>query len=251
MKGSMEMKVRILHEPTASEPFVVLDKPRGLPSAPLAEGDDCALTQALKLFPQIGGVTGRKPVEKGLVHRIDTDTCGLVLVAASQEFYDLMVEEQANDRFVKQYSATCRYEKNLLTNDSYSPHGEDARKFLMCLENSTANECLSVVLSSRFRFFGPSGREVRPVTELSGMAAKKKAGNRIYTTEIHAEKIKGRLFSARCRITQGFRHQVRCHLSWVSLPVFNDALYDPEFDGTSAFDFTACSLEFLGFRFCL
>lgn len=251
MKGNAEMEIRILHEPGKSEPFVVLEKPRGLPSAPLSENDDCALFQAMKLFPQVEGVSGRKNIERGLIHRIDTDTRGLVLVAASQDFYDLMIEEQANDRFVKHYSATCRLDPSLLTNDSYSPHGDEVRKFLKCLENSTTNECSSVSVSSRFRFFGLSGREVRPVTELSGMAAKKKAGNKIYTTEITAGKMDGGLYSASCRITQGFKHQVRCHLSWVSLPVLNDALYDPAFDGKSSFDFTACTLEFLGYRFSL
>ncbi len=251
MTGNVEMKIRILHEPSTSEPFVILEKPSGLPSAPLSENDDCALFQAMKLFPQIDGVSGRKPIERGLVHRIDTDTRGLVLVAASQDFYELMIEEQACDRFVKHYSATCRLDSSLLTNDSYPPHCDDVRKFFKCLENSTANECSSVSVSSRFRFFGLSGREVRPVTELSGMAAQKKAGNKIYTTEIIARNMDGGLYSASCRITRGFKHQVRCHLSWVSLPVLNDALYDPAFDGKSTFDFTACTLEFLGYRFSL
>jgi 23S rRNA-/tRNA-specific pseudouridylate synthase len=28
-----------------------------------------------------------------------------------------------------------------------------------------------------------------------------------------------------CRITEGFRHQVRCHLAWVGLPVVGDETY--------------------------
>ncbi len=43
--------IEILHEPTASEPFVVLSKPSGLASAPLAVGDASALTECARLSP--------------------------------------------------------------------------------------------------------------------------------------------------------------------------------------------------------
>ena len=44
-------KIKVIHFPTEREPFAILDKPRGLPSAPLKEGDPSALTWALETSP--------------------------------------------------------------------------------------------------------------------------------------------------------------------------------------------------------
>lgn len=94
-------KIRIVHLPSYEEPFVILDKPRGLPSAPLFEGDISALTFAIGKFPEISKVKGRKEIEYGLVHRIDTETKGLLLICTEQSFYDKVMSEQTNGRFFK------------------------------------------------------------------------------------------------------------------------------------------------------
>ena len=46
-----EKQIQIVIEPSKENPFVVIKKPRGLPSAPLFEGDKCAFSQAAKLYP--------------------------------------------------------------------------------------------------------------------------------------------------------------------------------------------------------
>ena len=59
------MKITVIHQPTKTEPYVILNKPAGLPAAPLNEGDDCALNQAIEIFPQIKTVKGKKEIEYG------------------------------------------------------------------------------------------------------------------------------------------------------------------------------------------
>lgn len=57
-----------------------------------------------------------------------------------------------------------------------------------------------------------------------------------------------------CKITQGYRHQVRAHLAWLGLPVKGDALYNADFRlarerGAEDMEmrFEAVSLEFPDF----
>lgn len=216
------MTIRIIHQPSEAEPFVVIDKPRGLPSAPLKDGEDCALSQAISLYPQITNVKGKKEIEYGLVHRIDTETRGIILIAVSQEFYDYIQNEQTEGRFLKYYRAEVEHLQNNVL--------EGFPSFDQKLNNIT----------SSFRAFGPKGREVRPVTENSGKAAGKKSGTRIYTTHIE---LNGN--TAFCTINNGYRHQVRCHLCWAGYPVKGDRIYNPQSRGTgSEMMFEACGIEF-------
>ena len=45
-------KIKIIFEPDKNKPFLVIYKPKNLPSAPLNENDkDNALSQAIQIFP--------------------------------------------------------------------------------------------------------------------------------------------------------------------------------------------------------
>ena len=102
-------KMIVLHEPSDSSPFLVVFKPAGIPSAPLFEGDESILTESIKLFPEISLVHGKKEVEHGLIHRIDTETSGLVLIASSQKSFDSLIQSQKDGKFEKWYRAKVDY----------------------------------------------------------------------------------------------------------------------------------------------
>jgi 23S rRNA pseudouridine1911/1915/1917 synthase len=215
------------------EPFVVLNKPAGMPSGPAgicaancaAFCDSsrpcdvpCALGWAMERYPAIRCITpapGRR--DYGLVHRLDTATSGLLLIALTQAAYDSLLAEQRAGRFVKEYRALVAPVAAVpAADEGYPPcpvHWE------RCTDGQTCT------LESRFRPWGARGGAVRPVTEESGPAAQKKATARTYRTEIRLSVPKGGTPDATCRITEGFRHQVRCHLAWLGLPVAGDTLY--------------------------
>ncbi len=207
----------ILTEPSNDSPFLVVFKPAGLPSAPLFEGDESILTEAIRLYPEILMVHGKKEVEHGLIHRIDTETAGLVLIATSQEAYDNLIQSQQCGKFEKWYRAEVEHIPDCAGILAGFPPAPANFHFM-----SESEENLFIVESS-FRAFGQKGREVRPVTEGSGRAALKKGGAAIYKTEIslEAENL------AICHITTGYRHQVRCHLAWCGFPVKGDKIYNP------------------------
>ena len=229
----MTDKITVIHKPDSQKPFVIIDKPAGLPSAPLHEEDkENAFSQAAELFPQLLEVSGRKSVEHGLLHRLDTATSGLMIIAAAQECYDFLQQEQREGRIIKTYLAECK---------------------LLCRAGVEQDLVFAagqhITLTSYFRPYGPGRKEVRPVpldakkTELSKVEKKV-----IYTTEIFIKSINKSEKTAlvECRIVNGYRHQVRSHLAWAGLPVINDPLYNPDTNkkSTEQMHFCASKLEF-------
>lgn len=214
-------KIKIISEPTDEKPFVIIYKPQGLPSAPLKEDEDSALTQAIELFPEIKSVSGRKKIEYGLLHRIDTQTEGLLLIAASQFFYDNLLSQQMEGKFIKTYLAGCvstfkKYENEKI---GYPPAEEKLHEEL--------TDGKTVTICSFFRNYGEGLKSVRPVTEKSGKAALKKLGNqKEYTTRIKLLSRKESLYNFECTIAFGYRHQVRCHLAWLDFPIIGDKTYN-------------------------
>ena len=224
--------IEIIHSPTKSEPFIVAVKPRALPTAPLKNGEDCALFRISRDFPSVLFVRGKKEIEGGLCHRLDTQTEGLFLCALEQDFFDKIQIEQSEGRFFKTYRA--RVEKNPQNATNLGGFPPFLNDFCEC-----------AILESRFRPFGKNGKVVRPVTALSGKASEKKAGKSLYRTNVKIKNDK-----AVCKISAGYRHQVRCHLAWSGFPIFGDALYNFNFfEKNEEMDFTACALDFLGFHF--
>ncbi|HKO49283.1 MAG TPA: pseudouridine synthase, partial [Polyangiaceae bacterium] len=70
--------------------FVVVNKPAGMPTAPLATRERGTLCGALLArYPEMQSV-GYRAREPGIVHRLDTQTSGLVLAARSAEAFTRM-----------------------------------------------------------------------------------------------------------------------------------------------------------------
>ncbi len=219
------MNIKVIKAPDSDKPFAIIDKPSGLPSAPLTLDDtNNAFYQAAKLFPELLDVKGKKEIEHGLLHRLDTATSGLMIIAANQECYNFLQNEQQAGKIIKYYRAQC----NVLTSIT------------------NKNE---IEIESYFRPFGPGRKEVRPVTEDSGKAALQKLGKKVlYKTcvKILSYDKEKKIAEVECKILNGYRHQVRCHLAWIGLPVVNDKIYNPLIKNESAepMKFCACKLEF-------
>lgn len=219
----------IIHPPSEKSPFLVVAKPAGVPAAPLFEGDESVLTEAARLFPEIALVRGRKDVERGLVHRIDTETSGLVLIASTQQSYDALTCAQRAGEFEKWYRAEI---------ERIPDCAERLGGFPAAPEEIGGD----FAVRSAFRAFGRGGREVRPVTDGAGRAARRKGGRVVYETDISL----GTGGVALCHLTAGFRHQVRCHLAWCGIPVAGDTIYNP--DARADSERPAHSMRFTAFR---
>ncbi len=229
-------KITIIRPPTPDFPFAALCKPSGLPSAPLQKCDsENAIAQAAALLPELLRVHGRNPLECGLLHRLDTDTHGLLLAAATQDAYRFLLEAQQEGRFIKTYRAHCRIvPDNAARLGGFPPPEANA-----LLETGSAE------IRSYFRSYGTGGKAVRPVTEQSGRAAVKKcAMNKTYATSVSLLHRTADTAIAECTLTQGYRHQVRCHLAWHNLPITGDPRYNAAPPDTAPMQFTAIALTF-------
>lgn len=235
---NQDLNIEIISDSSDENPFLVIYKPRGLPSAPLFEGDDSALTQAVQIHPEIKEILGRKKIEYGLIHRIDTETEGLVLIATNQESYDSILSSQDSNQFEKYYHAICEinFQEDLNLINGFAPRENNLQDILF--------EKNILTLKSKLRYFSKNRSEVRPVTEKSNLAAKKKCIDKIFETKIEILNI-DRIHSTveiKANIKKGFKHQVRCHLAWQGLPILGDKIYNsnPQCD----FMFKAYSIKF-------
>jgi len=227
------MPIKIIYD---CENFLVIDKSAGICSAPLNENEtDNALFFAIQKYPEIKKIDSKKKIEYGLIHRIDTATRGLLLIAKNQSSYNNLIKLQNENKIEKEYTAFCSKQNP----DSTFPVFEK-KIYQNLIEGKT------VSVKSYFRSFSKKGSQVRPVSlikENNIESALKKSGKKVYETIIQLEK-NNSSYMANCRITNGFRHQVRCHLAWCGFPVQGDILYERDLTNISPMKFEATGLSF-------
>ncbi|MGL4986714.1 MAG: pseudouridine synthase [Treponemataceae bacterium] len=212
--------------------FVVIEKPHGLPTLPLHNpAEDTALAQAIELFPEIKKIEGRNQ-DYGLLHRLDSATHGLILIALCQKAYDFFLLQQENQGIKKIYKTICN--KSDFQLDGFPKITNDEREKKAPFE-----------IQSFFRPFGVGQKSVRPVFEGFENKNKKKITKKLYRTQV-AQKIilPKNLFSFTCVIRNGFRHQIRSHLAWIGYPIVGDELYNP-IQSNQSLQLHATALDFL------
>jgi len=85
--------------------LVVVDKPAGQPSAPLAPGERGSVAGALLgRYPEMRDV-GYRAREPGLLHRLDTRTSGLLLAARTPLCFDVLRAALSAEQLHKRYLA--------------------------------------------------------------------------------------------------------------------------------------------------
>lgn len=235
MNIKMTNKIEFLNTPSKENPFLVISKPSGLPTAPLSAQDtNNALYLAAQTFQEIFSVNGKKEIEYGLIHRIDTVTEGLILIATTQDAYENFINQQKNNNFTKFYTAICQKNQNKKEGFPDFPQQNIFNQ----------NE---FKIQSYFRYFGQGRKEVRPVPieSLNKTQQKKVEGTSIYTTNVKIISEQNDTVKVECNITKGFKHQVRCHLTWANLPIKNDPVYNQNAEKSEQIKFYASKLQFL------
>ncbi len=107
----------------ADEHLVVVDKPAGISVHPGAgEKTGTLANQLLSL-----GATGGPPERPGIVHRLDRDTSGLLVVARSEEAYERLQEAIRKREIERRYSALVRGTPQSRTGRIDAPIGRDRR----------------------------------------------------------------------------------------------------------------------------
>lgn len=174
-----EIQVPVVFE---DEFLLVVDKPAGLVVHPGAGNPDGTLVNAL-LSRGISG--GDDPQRPGIVHRLDRDTSGLMVVAKGDPAYSNLVEMMAARRVGRGYRTIARGAGLPETGTIDSPVGRDP-------DNPTLMA---------------AGVGKRAITHF----------------EVLAEADAHTMLSV--RLETGRTHQIRVHLSAIGHPVYADPLY--------------------------
>ncbi|MEK7568363.1 MAG: RluA family pseudouridine synthase [Patescibacteria group bacterium] len=79
---------KIIYE---SKNFIVVDKPAGLLVHPTAVSRELTLVDwVLKKYPEIKSVGDNPEIRPGIVHRLDKDTSGVILIARNQNYFEYL-----------------------------------------------------------------------------------------------------------------------------------------------------------------
>ena len=174
-----EIAVPVVFEDTD---LLVVDKPAGLVVHPGAGNPSGTLVNALLER----GIAGGDDVERpGIVHRLDRDTSGLMVLAKGEPAYSKLVEMIAGRRVVRVYRAVAAGEGLPVTGTIDSPVGRDP-------DNPTLMA---------------AGVGKTAVTHF----------------EVLAEAAEHAML--RVRLETGRTHQIRVHLAAIGHPVYADPLY--------------------------
>lgn len=103
--ASPDAPLNVVFETSA---VLVVDKPAGQPTAPLRAEETGTLANALLgHYPELAGI-GYSGLEPGIVHRLDTDTSGLVVVARTKAAFDALREALQSEQLQKEYLLVCQ-----------------------------------------------------------------------------------------------------------------------------------------------
>jgi 23S rRNA pseudouridine1911/1915/1917 synthase len=185
--------------------IAVVDKPAGIHTAPLHLGGEAGtlLEAILARYPEVAKVQGFKPEEPGLLHRLDRETSGLVVVARTTAAFTAMRERFNSTGVRKGYSACCALPS----------------------EARPVSEGL-LSITSRFAPRGLGRSMVRVVLpDEAGRRVLREATPDAYRTEARITRQGMHALLLEAGIERGFRHQVRVHLAFLGYPIIGDPLY--------------------------
>lgn len=173
--------------------LLVVNKPKGMVVHPAAGNYNGTLVNALLYHcrGQLSGING--VIRPGIVHRIDKDTSGLLIVAKTDSAHRLLAEQIKAHSFTREYCAVvCGRIKE---------------------ENGTVD--------------APIGRH--PVDRKKMCVTDKNSRNAV--THYEVLEVYERYTLLKLRLETGRTHQIRVHMAYIGHPVLGDTVYGREFKG--------------------
>ncbi len=167
--------------------LLVVNKPKGMVVHPAPGHSDGTLVNALLYHceGQLSGING--VIRPGIVHRIDRDTSGLLIVAKTDRAHLGLAEQIAVHSFSREYEAVAcgRFKEESGTVNA--PIGRD-----------------------------PKDRQKMCVTEKNSRHA---------ITHYQVLAAYERVSHICCRLETGRTHQIRVHMKYLGHPIYGDAVY--------------------------
>lgn len=167
--------------------LLVIDKPQGMVVHPAHGNWDGTLVNALlHQVKDLSGINGE--LRPGIVHRLDKDTSGLMVVAKNDRSHRRLAEQLKDHKITREYTALV--------------HGR--------------------VRENQGMIEAPIGRDPRDRKKMAVVAGGKPAVTHYLVRERFAD-----YTLVRCRLGTGRTHQIRVHMAYLGHPVVGDPLYGP------------------------
>ena len=177
-----------------SAKVLVVDKPAGQPTAPLRSDEVGTLANAIAgRHPELVGI-GYSPREPGIVHRLDTETSGLVVVARTAEAFEALRDALQAEKLGKEYLLVCASDGLPDQGTIEYPianHPKDKRRVYPCIHPRDVMR------------YAP-----RPAV-----------------TSYRVERRVGPWALVRAEAARAVRHQLRAHFAAIEHPLAGDVLY--------------------------
>jgi len=182
-----DIKLDVVYE---DDDLLVVNKPKGMVVHPAPGNPDGTLVNALMFHcgDSLSGING--VIRPGIVHRIDKDTSGLLIVAKN-DFAHLNLAEQ-----IKEHSFTRKYKAVV--------HGN--------------------IKDDEGTIDAPLGRSPK---DRKKMAVTDKNSRNAVTHFSVIERFNGYTF-LECKLETGRTHQIRVHMAYKGHPVAGDLVYGPK-----------------------
>lgn len=170
--------------------ILVVNKPKGMVVHPAAGNYTDTLVNALMYHckDSLSGING--VLRPGIVHRIDKNTSGLLIVAKNDRSHHHLAEQIKEHSFTREYVTIV-----------YGNIKDDS---------GTVN--------------APIGRH--PIDRKKMCVTEKNSRNAVTHFEV-IERLSGYTF-IRCRLETGRTHQIRVHMAYIGHPVAGDDVYGPK-----------------------
>lgn len=170
--------------------LLVVNKPKGMVVHPAAGNEDGTLVNALLYHcgDSLSGING--VIRPGIVHRIDKDTSGLLIVAKNDVAHRSLAEQIKAHSFTREYRAVVygRIKADGTVDAPIARHPQE-RKRMAVVRSPAAREAVTHYFAVR-HFTG--------FTQL------------------------------RLRLETGRTHQIRVHMAYIGHPVAGDPVYGPK-----------------------
>lgn len=178
-----EMKLDIVYE---DNDIMIINKPSGMVVHPGNGNYKGTLVNGLMYYTNnLSDVNGE--IRPGIVHRIDKDTSGLIIVAKNNKTHEILGDYFKNKNIIRTYIALVKGETGTNSGTIDAPIGrsdKDRKKMAVTAKNSK-NAITHFTVLKRYKG---------------------------YTL-------------IKCKLDTGRTHQIRVHMAYIGHPVYNDPVY--------------------------